>query len=358
MTLMLVAAALVVVAVAILVRQPASGSSDYRPRDARRSDGDDRRPLRRPRPVRDALARRLTTHTERLRESRRIRKQQYDDAARAAADAGGPDPCGETVFGETARDGTVSGHLALALDTWRGRDFTLRARAVGLSWLPFVEPPEHVETAEIADMRLRRRYRPDSEEQAALRLMQADENGRLAVLAAVVAARLHQNPAWHDDLLDRYQARIDLDAEVRTVAESAAAIRRARRILGSQPLGPRASDPEIVNAYIDKSSGLDQRADALTDRVLAFLTYAEGADRAREQLDRRAWLDATGPIDDFESRVDAAFDRSVADHLRQRAADVTAFAASDLGASEAERLIWRSPRSDGDPGLQMSPPYR
>lgn len=246
-------------------------------------------------------------------------------------------------------DGTASGFTTLVVDTWLRKDFTLRARAVGLSWLPFVAPPEHHETPEYSEMRLRRRYRLDSEEKEALSTIDADDAGRIALIAAAAADRVIDDPAWKNDFFDRYGLRVDLAAEVTHAATTAREVHRGWETLGATPTGQRARDAEIVRTYIDRSRALADRTDALAERVAALEDFRVGVADVRDRLDRRAWLDAATAIDDFDHTVDAVVDRHAADALRASADESSLLASVHLDTLAQSLTLIRLPSSPDAP---------
>ncbi|GAB84050.1 hypothetical protein GORBP_028_00540 [Gordonia rubripertincta NBRC 101908] len=213
-------------------------------------------------------------------------------------------------------EGRAAGHVVLALDVWSGRDFTQRNRAVGLGWLPFVDPPEHEETDETREARLDRVYDLNKTERAEVEGMRDDLVGRFAYVAGLIAARIHAYPAWRLDFFDEHNVRIDLAAQVSAIAASAALLRDQRALLGEPPAGHLAKDDDVVGVYVEKARVLDSRADGLLRRVQAFAEYREVVDGVQKREDKRAWFDRVGAIDELEHAVDDVVNASETDHLR------------------------------------------
>ncbi len=223
-------------------------------------------------------------------------------------------------------DGEYAGFATMVADVWLGRDFTLRARAVGLSWLPFVDAPEHHETAEIARERLNRNYRLGDDERKALQVMSRKQAGRIAVTAAHVADSIHRAPVWERDFFDLHSVRVDLTAEITYLTEAAKTLAEQDKLLGPAPIAQRALDAEIVGVYIEKSRILDERIDALLARLEALDAYRAIVTEVQRRADRQDWLDRVNTIDDLDSAASAVADHHHADALRDTAVESRAWA--------------------------------
>ncbi|MEP9394522.1 hypothetical protein ABLE94_20020 [Gordonia sp. VNK1] len=228
---------------------------------------------------------------------------------------------------ERLDEGEFTGHVVLALDVWRGKDFTLRNRAVGLSWLPFVDAPEHEETAETTTARLARVYKLNGEEKVLLDEIKSDPAGRIAIAAGTVAARIHQYPAWRLPFFDKHTVRVDLEAEVTEVTKTAQRLRAQRNVLGPPPAGALCDDQQVVNLYIDKAHVLDARIDSLLDRLQSLNNYRIVVGHTQDRHDKAAWMRKVGEIDDFALAVDSDVDRRQGERIR-RAASESDFLAS------------------------------
>ncbi|GAA3025660.1 hypothetical protein GCM10010528_04450 [Gordonia defluvii] len=235
---------------------------------------------------------------------------------------------------EQPDDGDFTGYTAMVADLWLDRDFTLRARAVGLSWLPFVAPPEHAETQEIARERLRRTYRLNDEEKQGLSRLSRKQGGRIAIVAAAVASRIDRYPVWRLGLFDEGRVRIDLAGEVTYAVDAAKALAEQERLLGPPPVGRMARDPVAAGLYIEKARVLEQRADALLARVEAFEEYRQIVAGIQEDANRQHWLDRVGSIDDLDAAAQAVADGMYADSLRLTAAESRAWATVYLPRTE------------------------
>lgn len=218
-------------------------------------------------------------------------------------------------------DGMVRGFVMLALDVWLGRDFTLRNRAVGLSWIPFVDAPEHEETDETRRARLDRVYRLDDSDKAELEQMRKGLEGQFAFLAGVIAARIHAYPAWQLDFFDDRQVRLDLTAQVTSIAAGAASLRDQRAVLGPPPAGHLGKDNHVIGVYIEKARVLDRRADGVLERLRAFAEYRAVVARIQEREEKRSWLDRVGTIDDLDTAVDDVINQGETERLRAVAVD-------------------------------------
>lgn len=263
----------------------------------------------------DPLTADLRTNTAALDLSR-SRRQQLCAALISA--------CAEPA---SSAEGMYSGYVTLAVDVWLGKNFRPRARAVGLSWIPFIAPPEHHETPEITTMRLRRAYRLNDTERAALTAMHLDEAGLLAETAAVIAARIHESPAWHHPFYDDHGVRVDLGREVTTITRAAKALRQQSLLLGPVPSQARAEDPDIVGVYLQKSQRLDKSHDALLDRVCALSDYRNVVSQVQQRLEKQAWLTAAGTLEeDFQREIDTSVHHGTADSIRAAAEESSLFA--------------------------------
>jgi hypothetical protein len=218
-------------------------------------------------------------------------------------------------------DDHVHGHVLLALDVWAGRDFTLRNRAVGLGWLPFIAVPEHQETDETRTARLDRVYRLTGGEQAELAEMRKDRYGQFAYVAGVIAARIHAYPAWALPFFDERHVRLDLAAQVTAIAKGAASLQDHAATLGPAPSGHLRQDPDVVGVYIEKARSLDRRADSLVVRLQAFADYCSVVAGIQEREEKRAWMDRVGGIDDFDGSTENVVNDVEAKHIREMAGE-------------------------------------
>ena len=207
----------------------------------------------------------------------------------------------------------------MAADLWLGRDFTLRARAVGWSWLPYVAPPAHVETPEIAKERLDLNYRLNDDERRALRVMARKQAGHIALVAAQIADRIHRTPVWHNQFFAQHECRVDLGAEITYLTQTALTLAEHDRLLGPPPVGSRAEDLDVTGLYIEKAHLLDQRIDALLDRLEALNAYRTTVDQIQARATKQQWLDRMGTIDDVDAGAQAIADRLHADSVRDAA---------------------------------------
>lgn len=252
------------------------------------------------------------------RAARRARRRSVCD--RVGRDA-------QLPLGQRPDSAEFAGFVTMVADLWLGRDFTLRARAVGLSWLPYVGKPKHVETAEVARDRLDRDFRLDDEERRALKMMSRKQAGRIAVTAARVADRIHRTPAWTAGYLDRRGGRVDLVAEVTYLTEAAKALAEQERRLGPPPVGQRALDVDVVGMYIEKARVLDSRCDALLARLEGLDALREAVVGVQWQADRQGWVDGVGEIDDLDVASQAVADEMYAQSLRDSAVESAAWGA-------------------------------
>ncbi len=218
-------------------------------------------------------------------------------------------------------DDTVAGHLVLALDIWRGADFTERNRSTGWSWVPFVSADDTPDTDETRAARLTRTYGLDGAEKEALTEMRKDPIGQIAFVAGLVAARIHAYPAWELSFFDERNVRVDLAAEVRATATSAVGLRDQRELLGRPPIGHLRADADVVGVYIEKARVLDRRADGLVERLQAFADYRAVVAGIQRREDKRHWFERVGGIDDFEHAVDDVVTRSEVERIRRVAGD-------------------------------------
>ncbi|GAA4674689.1 hypothetical protein [Gordonia humi] len=247
------------------------------------------------------------TQRERLMRDR----ERGDECARiesATCDASGPRP----------ENGHYSGFETLVVDVWDGRDFTLRHRAVGLGWLPFVGPPEHHETPEITRGRLERVYKLNDDERRAHAQVRDTDGGRIAIAAAVVAARIYRYPVWHEGVFDTVHTRVDLVDEVTYLTKAAAEIDDRLKAV-RPPAGESVRDSDVVAVYVQKSGLLQARLDGLLDRLRALDELRGAVARAQVQADKTDWLDRAGTIDDVDTAADAIADSLYAIDMRDRA---------------------------------------
>lgn len=230
-------------------------------------------------------------------------------------------------------DDHFSGFETLAVDVWRDQDFTLRHRAVGLGWIPFVGKPEHHETPEITRGRLERAYRlNDAERNARVEMTEAD-GGRIAAASAIVAARIYEHPVWHSGLFDNVHSRVDLVEEV-TYLVTAAKELRDHLDIAEPPAGLLASDPEVVDAYVQKSKLLQDRLDALLERLRAPNELRLVVARLQVQSDKNQWLNRVSAIDDVDTAAGAVADSLYAIDMRDRAKMAEASAAIWSGGGD------------------------
>ncbi|MDF3281605.1 MULTISPECIES: hypothetical protein [unclassified Gordonia (in: high G+C Gram-positive bacteria)] len=272
---------------------------DRRPRAARKR-GTGRRSPRRTHPLDVFTAEQRDQRRDRRSECQRIRR--VTDAA--------------THQGDATEGGHFAGHVVLVHDVWRGADFTLRNRAVGMGWLPFVDVPEHHETAAAATARLDRAYRLNGEEKETLELIDEDDAGQIALAIGQIAARIHRYPAWRLPFFDENGVRVDLTAEVTEVTTAAKRLRAQREILGPAPFGALRADDLIVSTYIAKARTLDTRVDGLMDRLRALAEYRTVVARIQERHDKQEWMARVDAIDDFDHAVESELDRHHGDDIR------------------------------------------
>lgn len=213
-------------------------------------------------------------------------------------------------------DDHVHGHVLLALDLWVGRDFTMRNRAVGLGWLPFVGAPEHHETEDARAARLKRVYRLTGGEQDELAEMRKDRYGQFAFVAGVIASRIYAYPAWALPFFDDRQVRLDLAAQVTAIATGAASLRAHSATLGAAPIGHLRNDDNIVRVYVGKARSLESRADGLVERLEAFADYREVVAGIQQREEKRMWLDRVGSIDDFDGSIESVVNDVETRHIR------------------------------------------
>jgi hypothetical protein len=252
-------------------------------------------------PVRAAQRAKVTRHRARATECERIEME-----ARASDD------------GVDIPHGHNSGFETLVVDVWNGDDFTLRHRAVGLGWLPFVGKPEHVETPEITRGRLDRTYPLNGDEKHQLAKIRATDGGRIALAAAEVAAHIHRYPVWHSGVFDDVHSRVDLVSEVTSLTNAAIELRDQTR-LTDVPVGNVGRDDEIVAVYVQKTELLQSRADALLDRLRALHDLRGVVAQIQQEQNKYDWLDRANTIDDINTAADAVADSLHAVDLRDRA---------------------------------------
>ncbi|WOC11277.1 hypothetical protein [Gordonia sp. MP11Mi] len=240
--------------------------------------------------------------------------------------------------GHAVKEGHFSGFETLAVDVWMRRDFTLRHRAVGLGWIPFVPKPEHHETPETTRGRLERAYRLNDEERTVAQAMCADDGGRIAAAAAIVAARIYQFPVWHSGLFDGLYARVDLVAEVTYLASAATEV-RGQFTRAEPPTGPMASDVDVVALYVQKSGLLQGRLDALLERLRALDDLRTVVARLQARSDKNDWLDSAGSLDDVDVGADAVADSLYAIDIRDRAKSAEAAAAMRFESDRLPKLF-------------------
>ncbi|MCF8590391.1 hypothetical protein [Gordonia liuliyuniae] len=240
--------------------------------------------------------------------------------------------------GHAVEQGHFSGFETLAVDVWMRRDFTLRHRAVGLGWIPFVPKPEHHETREVTRGRLERAYRLNDEERTVVQVLHADDGGRIAIAAAVVAARIYRYPVWHSGLFEDVYARVDLADEVTYLTRAATEI-RDQFGRAEAPTGPMASDEDVVALYIQKSNLLQSRLDALLERLRALDELRTVVARLQTRSDKNDWLDSAGSLDDVDVGADAVADSLYAVDIRDRAKSAEAAAAIHFESARLPKLL-------------------
>ncbi|WP_020172815.1 hypothetical protein [Gordonia polyisoprenivorans] len=272
---------------------------DRRPQ-ATRTRGTGRRSPRRTHPLDVFAAEERDQRRDRHSECQRIRR--FTDTAADSGDA--------------IEDGHFAGHVVLVHDVWRGADFTLRNRAVGMGWLPFVDVPEHHETADTATARLDCVYRLNGEEKDNLQLIDKDDAGQIALAIGHVAARIHRYPAWRLPFFDEHGVRVDLTGEVTEVTAAAKRLHAQREILGPAPIGALRADDLIVSTYIAKARTLDTRVEGLMDRLRALAEYRTVVARIQDRHDKQEWMARVDAIDDFDNAVESELDRRHGDHIR------------------------------------------
>ncbi|MCX2754181.1 MULTISPECIES: hypothetical protein [unclassified Gordonia (in: high G+C Gram-positive bacteria)] len=225
--------------------------------------------------------------TTRLAQARRwalckaIRQQLGDDAGAAVdSDAEGAD------------------FVALAVDLWHGRSI------------------EDVEGSGTGVSALSRRR---SHGRGELERFSSDPVGQIAWTTAAVADRISALPAWRLDFFDRHAVRVDLEGEVTAISTIAVGLRDQLALLGAEPAGHLATDPQVVSTFVEKSLLLSGRLDELVRRLEAFAGYESIVARIQQRQEKQAWLDRVSGIDDFEHAVATEWDRAEGDRVRHMA---------------------------------------
>lgn len=169
--------------------------------------------------------------------------------------------------------------------------------------------------------RLDRVYRLDDSDKAELEQMRKSLEGQFAFVAGVIAARIHAYPAWQLDFFDDRQVRLDLTAQVTSIAAGAASLRDQRAVLGPPPAGHLGKDNHVIGVYIEKARVLDRRADGVLERLRAFAEYRAVVARIQEREEKRSWLDRVGAIDELDTAVDDVINQGETERLRAVAVD-------------------------------------
>ncbi|WP_296390107.1 hypothetical protein [Williamsia sp.] len=216
-------------------------------------------------------------------------------------------------------DDVVHSHQALALDLWRGQDFTDRNRGRAWSWVPFYdgELDDTPDTAESIAARMNRTYTLSGDEQSDRDAMKADPAGQISWLSGVLAARIHTYPVWQDRFFDDHGVRVDLISEVTSLTQRALNLRDKTDVLGPAPKGHLRSDDEVVAAYIEKARVLDRGMDAALERLQSLDRYCDIVAGIQRRKNKYDWMERANSIDDLELLIDDDLDRRQSDSVRE-----------------------------------------
>ncbi|SDC57089.1 hypothetical protein [Rhodococcus tukisamuensis] len=153
-----------------------------------------------------------------------------------------------------------------------------------------LEYRRQVKAAKQAAMRRDAPQLSDAEMDSLAKILSTTE-GKLAYAAAVLAAETESSPVWGDPVFDDFHARVDLHRHVGEIADSARALDRARKKLGSRPGGALAKDEAVTELYERRVREFDERLAGLTQRVHGLLVYRDHVHGFEPLIEKRKWLE-------------------------------------------------------------------
>ncbi|KIQ18952.1 hypothetical protein RU01_06700 [Rhodococcus sp. MEB064] len=158
--------------------------------------------------------------------------------------------------------------------------------------------------------------------------LKSTERGTAVYAVVVLASSVQELDAWTAGEVEHRIVRIDLTAEVQSVAASASKLDAAFSRLGPAPHGHLAHDKEVQAIYEARRAALLDRQQALCSRLVAMRRYLEGLMEIQRELEKIRWIERHGSPDISE--------------LVAREGDELAFhsltAARDMFAANTDRI--------------------
>ncbi|MGV8875199.1 MAG: hypothetical protein ACOH2Q_21895 [Rhodococcus sp. (in: high G+C Gram-positive bacteria)] len=170
---------------------------------------------------------------------------------------------------------------------------------------------------------------PSSREQAdiaELENLRKTVSGSVVYAVAALAAAIEGLTAWTADDVAHRIVRIDLSAEVASVARSAGLLEAALDRLGDSPSGHLAKDAEVQAIYARRTEALADRQRTLILRLTALRSYLDGLMDIEKELEKMRWIEHHGSpdfaeLEERESDELASLNLSAARDLFDEATD-------------------------------------
>lgn len=139
----------------------------------------------------------------------------------------------------------------------------------------------------------------------AVQALRRTECGSAAYAAAVLASAVHSLDVWSAHAVAHHLVRIDLSAEVRSIAGSAGLLQASFDRLGNRPSGHLGDDAQVQAIYSERAAMLAERRRGLCDRVTAFRAYFDGLLAVQREWEKMRWIERHGASDaaDFEAHA-------------------------------------------------------
>ncbi|WP_042938926.1 hypothetical protein [Rhodococcus sp. AW25M09] len=150
--------------------------------------------------------------------------------------------------------------------------------------------------------------------------------GSVVYAVAALATVIEGLTAWTADDVAHRIVRIDLSAEVASVARSAGLLEAALHRLGDSPSGHLAKDAEVQAIYARRTEALADRQRTLILQLTALRSYLDGLLDIEKELEKMRWIEHHGSpdfaeLEERESDELASLNLSAARDLFDEATD-------------------------------------
>lgn len=161
---------------------------------------------------------------------------------------------------------------------------------------------------------------------AELESLRKTVTGSVVYVVAALATAIEGLAAWTADDVAHRIVRIDLSAEVASVARSAGLLQAAFDRLGGPPSGHLANDAEVQAMYARRTEALADRQRTLILRLTALRSYLDGLMDIEKELEKMRWIEHHGSpdfaeLEERESDELASLNLSAARDLFDEATD-------------------------------------